>query len=742
MGRIVAESLVAVADPVTTVLHWPPSAPTAPVGAAIAAHLVPAVASIPAFAWLRPGQERTAGRLVTVLERHGGALLADPVGTGKTFISLAAAVAAADARGVAAIVPAPLVDQWRARAAECGVALEVVSHSAVSLGRLPAGDPRVVIVDESHHFRHPTTKRYANLARFATGRRILCVTATPIVNRSEEVAHQLRLGVRDDALRVHGIRSLREGLRRRKGLASLGELVIASTELPPLPARVEKRCHWEPPGATPPHWLEAVDSLTLAERGGVGALIRTVLLTAGASSPAALRSALGRYVSLLRHAEEARRAGVPIDRSALRRLTAESPEQLMLWEVLPVGEVGDQLPLSDLKEVERIRGTIDLEAPDPKVEALAALLADRRPTLVFATAVATVPYLCSRLAVHAPAWVTGARAGWRHVHLPRNAVLGWFRPAAAEVAPHILIASDVAAEGLDLQRAVRVVHYDLPWTAMRVAQREGRSRRYGGRHPEIEVVRMAPAEWAEGRLRISSILGRKAALPRRIGLEGREELWRWRVDLAARWERTPALEGVASIQGTASKLLAALVAERSGERVPVVGVVDPSGAWSEDPTEIRGILESVERSPGRACDRGELARWSKAIGPMARALLGRVASDTLAGAHRSPEARALTDRLRAAMRVAVRQREVERIKELDRLAMFVTRGHTAGEELQIRDAHLRGEAALPEMPDGPRGTEAVGGAWSVRLVAAIAVGGASPGGASPGGASPAPTGSP
>jgi hypothetical protein len=721
VGRIVAESLVAVSDPVTTVLRWPAPAPVARVAATIAGHLVPAIATIQAYTWLRPGQARTAGRIVTVLERHGGALLADPVGTGKTFVSLAAATAAAGERGIAAVVPAPLVDQWRARAAECGVALEVLSHSAVSTGRLPVGDPRVVIIDESHHFRHPTTKRYAHLARFAAGRLILCVTATPIVNRTEEVAHQLLLGVRDDALRVHGIRSLREGLRRRKGLEALGELVIASTDLPPLPARIERTCQWEPSDATPPSWLAAIDGLTLAERGGVGALIRTVLLTAGASSPAALRSALGRYASLLRHADEARRAGVPVDRSALRRLTAESPEQLMLWEMLPVGEVGEQLPLSDLTEVERIRGQIDLDAPDPKAESLAVLLADQRPTLVFTTAVATVPYLCTRLSAHSPAWVTGARAGWRHVHLPRSAVLGWFRPNAAEVTPHILIASDVAAEGLDLQRAVRVVHYDLPWTAMRVAQREGRSRRYGGRHPEIEVVRLAPARWAEGRLRISSVLGRKAALPRRIGLEGRESAWRWRIELAAAWEGTVPAEGIAQVRGTSPSLLVALLAMRRDLCVPVVGVIDRSGAWSEDPAAIGRILGSARGVEGTAIGPGDLSDWSAAVGHMARAVLGRVTSDTLAGAHRSPESRALTDRLRAAMRIAVRHREIEKIKELDHAATFLARGHTAGEELLVRDAYLSEDNTVLRTLDGLQEAEAVDGTWSVRLVAAIAV---------------------
>ncbi|MBI3746094.1 MAG: hypothetical protein HY264_06140 [Chloroflexi bacterium] len=49
---------------------------------------------------------------------------------------------------------------------------------------------------------------------------------------------------------------------------------------------------------------------------------------------------------------------------------------------------------------------------------------------------------------------------------------------SAETEP-TLLASDVAAEGLNLQRAGRIVHYDLPWTAVRLEQRDGRALRQG-----------------------------------------------------------------------------------------------------------------------------------------------------------------------------------------------------------------------------------------------------------------------
>ena len=102
-----------------------------------------------------------------------------------------------------------------------------------------------------------------------------------------------------------------------------------------------------------------------------------------------------------------------------------------------------------------------------------------------------------RLAGLPIAWCTGERAGVGPSPVPRSVVLGWFRegPGAPESRPssvrHLLV-TDVAAEGLDLQRAARVVHYDLPWTPMRLEQREGRAVRLGSHHPTVDIVRFAP----------------------------------------------------------------------------------------------------------------------------------------------------------------------------------------------------------------------------------------------------------
>ena len=85
----------------------------------------------------------------------------------------------------------------------------------------------MVIIDESHHFRNPLTRRYSTVAPWLVGRRALLLTATPVVNRLDDLAAQLRLAIRDDALAASGIGSLSLLLASGLGHPALCELVIA-----------------------------------------------------------------------------------------------------------------------------------------------------------------------------------------------------------------------------------------------------------------------------------------------------------------------------------------------------------------------------------------------------------------------------------------------------------------------------------------------------------------------------------
>lgn len=466
-------------------------------------------------AWLRADQVVPFRRAVIALERHGAALLALPVGTGKSFIAAAAALALGH-RAIAVVGPTLLRPQWQALGARLGVEVSFTSLDLLSRGRGAPG-PGFIIIDESHRLCQPHTRRYRTLAPTLVGRMVLLLSATPIVNRAADLAAQLALGLRDDALAAAGLPSIAEGLSGPALPPAIAAVVIGGDPPDDLPGqRVVTIPDW---GLADPRLdcvLELIDRLRLSTDRPIGTLIRTSLLRAAASGPAALLESVRRYRRLLDHATRARRAGHPVNRAAIRGVIGAAPDQLVMWELLdPVRITGD-LALGDRRLLERldalvVRWQVD---GDAKRARLAAVLADRWVSVVFCSSVATVHHLRRALG-SGTAWLTGGGAGVGSLRLPRSQVTGWFGPDRAHGPglPWLLIASDVAAEGLNLQGAARVVHFDLPWTAVRLDQRVGRVVRLGSRHLLAEVVRFAVPAAVEQRLGLEAAVETK----RRVG---------------------------------------------------------------------------------------------------------------------------------------------------------------------------------------------------------------------------------
>ncbi len=73
---------------------------------------------------------------------------------------------------------------------------------------------------------------------------------------------------------------------------------------------------------------------------------------------------------------------------------------------------------------------------------------------------------------------------------------------AGETELRVLIATDVLAEGQNLQDAHIVVNYDLPWAIVRLIQRAGRVDRIGQKHNTILVYSFWPAEGVEKIIRL------------------------------------------------------------------------------------------------------------------------------------------------------------------------------------------------------------------------------------------------
>jgi superfamily II DNA/RNA helicase len=84
---------------------------------------------------------------------------------------------------------------------------------------------------------------------------------------------------------------------------------------------------------------------------------------------------------------------------------------------------------------------------------------------------------------------------------------GGLRVGEAEL--RVLIATDVLAEGQNLQDAHIVVNFDLPWAIIRLIQRAGRVDRIGQQHDAITVYSFLPADGVDWVIRLRTRLFRR-----------------------------------------------------------------------------------------------------------------------------------------------------------------------------------------------------------------------------------------
>ena len=75
----------------------------------------------------------------------------------------------------------------------------------------------------------------------------------------------------------------------------------------------------------------------------------------------------------------------------------------------------------------------------------------------------------------------------------------------------LVVATDVLAEGVNLQQARNIVNYDLPWNPMRLVQRHGRIDRIGSPHPEVFIRCVFPDRELDDLLGLEERLQRKLA---------------------------------------------------------------------------------------------------------------------------------------------------------------------------------------------------------------------------------------
>jgi hypothetical protein len=708
----VAEALVELDDPLAALLPREPIIPPTPLVRGMLAALLPAEARAPVPEWLWPGQAASFRRALAALARYDGALLADPAGSGKTWIALA--VARALGRGATVVAPAGVAPAWREAARRTAVAIEVCSHERASRGRLPPRPVGLVIVDESHRFREPGTRRYRHLAPWLGRAPVLLLTATPVVNRLPDLTHQLLLALRDDALLASGCASLRAALARGEAPACLGEVVLCRPDPAGLPALRRRRLSLP---FTPEDrgLLEQLCRLRLSRDAGVRTLLRGAICAAFASSPAALAATLKRYQRLLSQATEAAAAGRCLTRRELREAAGRDQEQLVLWGVLPEGDQPLELALEDAPVVAELlqRSLLELPYAMARLATLEGVIRDRCPTVVFTGSRTTLGWLRDRLAALRPAWVSGSGAGIGPASRSRAEVLALFGPDAPArlpgELPALLLATDVAAEGLNLQRARRVVHFDLPWTAVRLTQRAGRVRRLRSAAPVVEVVTFAPPRELERvERRVARLLG-KSRLPAAAGLEDRGSwLHRWRGELAPLAEGEQR-SGIVAVAGAEPGWILCLSLRREGEPGPPRPArlcwIGDDGVRNERPSEVLPRLLDALHAEGRALAPEAWATLPLTVTPLLREALAALHGRAWEAVARPRDQRRLAQRLVRLASLAARARNRDALLLLDRGLRWLAHGLRAGEELLA--SHLLGLprrellGALRELPPEP-----------------------------------------
>lgn len=114
-----------------------------------------------------------------------------------------------------------------------------------------------------------------------------------------------------------------------------------------------------------------------------------------------------------------------------------------------------------------------------------------KKVILFSFYRATLHYLHERLSED------GIRSIVLHGGMDKRLVIETF---AKDSGPSILLSSEVAAEGVDLQFSSLLVNYDLPWNPMKIEQRIGRIDRIGQKADRIVIWNLMYAETIDERV--------------------------------------------------------------------------------------------------------------------------------------------------------------------------------------------------------------------------------------------------
>jgi superfamily II DNA or RNA helicase len=405
----------------------------------------------------------------------------------------------------------------------------------------PEGEPAfprrfdLLIVDEAHNVAPAGTGRYATDSLRTLAIRTLAphfehklfLSATPHNGYPESFSALLELldnqrfarGVRPDRDQLGAVMVRR--LKRELPPDWTGKSRFPERKLVPLEVEytaAERRTHQALREYTGLRGKGAADDVERYATEFVLKLLKKRLF----SSPAAFLATLEQHQRSLQTARRRGASGTPRPTAGiLRRMVEEVEEEFADDEryeesTTEAVEAASRLfrePGTEerrlLEELQEYAGDAATR-PDAKAEALIRWLTEtlkpdgkwnNERVLIFTEYRATQKWLQGLLAAH------GLAGGERLLTLyggmkteDREEIKAAFQasPELSEV--RILLATDAASEGIDLQNHChRLIHYEVPWSPIRLEQRNGRLDRHGQRAPEVRVYHFVGKGYDERR---------------------------------------------------------------------------------------------------------------------------------------------------------------------------------------------------------------------------------------------------
>lgn len=510
------------------------------------------------------------------LKKFGGVFISDVPGLGKTYIG-AALLSHLETEGKTAvvIVPPRLVEYWREVLVDLGASKAKVFSSG-KLEEILDNEKymkrKVVLVDESHHFRNPDTNKYKDLAKICEGKEVILISATPQNLSIWDIYWQIKLFTPYETnhnFRIYPIK-LKEYFKAcEEGKANIEDLIaqifIRRTRsdikeyypdekivFPERkgPYRVDYSIDEVYEGGLYQRLKDLINRLKYArydlgkyakiekfdpdelQRLNVAwqnlrRLVKINLYRRLESSVQAFKDSLERHIRVYTAFKEIlikeNKVWVgDIDKleDMIEKLNNDEEVEWVEKENFYDADKFDKEKLkNDLEEdigifEEMMEMVKDIKPEDDdKLQKLIEILSKEpikgKKVIVFSAFESTVKYLYENLKKHFEK-VDYIAGGEKLLTKIKK-----FAPKAnkAKIEPEeeiqILIATEVLSEGLNLQDGQVVINYELHWNPVRIIQRIGRIDRIGSRHDEIYVYNFFPETFAEKEIRVEEKVKRR-----------------------------------------------------------------------------------------------------------------------------------------------------------------------------------------------------------------------------------------